>query len=292
MQGKIIKGIAGFYYVDVVESGIYECKAKGIFRKENMKPLVGDEVEIEVLDEKMKVGNLVRILPRKNELIRPAAANVDQAIVIFAVRQPDPSYALLDRFLIAMEQQDIPVVICFNKTDLSTENEVDKMKKIYQDCGYQVLSTSAERKEGIEELKKYLEGKTSVVAGPSGVGKSSITNLLQGDICMETGEISQKLQRGKHTTRHAQLIKIGEHTYFMDTPGFSSLFVQNMEKEDLQAYFPEMQNLNHLCRFQGCAHMNEPDCAVKEAVEEGNIHPIRYESYKNIYQELKEKRKY
>ena len=292
MQGKIIKGIAGFYYVDVVESGIYECKAKGIFRKENMKPLVGDEVEIEVLDEKMKTGNLVRILPRKNELIRPAAANVDQAMVIFAVRQPDPSYALLDRFLIAMEQQDIPVVICFNKTDLSTEEEVDKMKKIYQDCGYQVLSTSAEKREGIDELKKYLEGKTSVVAGPSGVGKSSITNLLQGEICMETGEISQKLQRGKHTTRHAQLIKIGEHTYFMDTPGFSSLFVQNMEKEDLQSYFPEMQNLNHLCRFQGCAHMNEPDCAVKDAVAEGKIHPIRYESYKNIYQELKEKRKY
>ncbi len=292
MNGKIVKGIAGFYYVDVVESGIYECKAKGIFRKENMKPLVGDEVEIEVLDEKMKTGNLVRILPRKNELIRPAAANVDQAIVIFAVRQPDPSYALLDRFLIAMEQQDIPVVICFNKTDLSTEEEVDKMKKIYQDCGYQVLSTSAEKSEGIDELRNYLEGKTSVVAGPSGVGKSSITNLLQGEICMETGEISQKLQRGKHTTRHAQLIKIGEHTYFMDTPGFSSLFVQNMEKEDLQSYFPEMQNLNHLCRFQGCAHMNEPDCAVKDAVAKGNIHPIRYESYKNIYQELKEKRKY
>ncbi len=292
MNGKIVKGIAGFYYVDVVESGIYECKAKGIFRKDNQKPLVGDEVEIEVLDEKMKTGNLVRILPRKNELIRPAAANVDQAIVIFAVRQPDPSYALLDRFLIAMEQQEIPVVICFNKTDLSTADEVDKMKKIYENCGYQVIATSAEREEGIGELKQYLEGKTSVVAGPSGVGKSSITNLLQGDICMETGEISQKLRRGKHTTRHAQLIKIGEHTYFMDTPGFSSLFVQNMEKEDLQEYFPEFQNWYPLCRFQGCAHINEPDCAVKDAVAEGNIHPIRYESYKNIYQELKEKRKY
>ena len=220
MNGKIVKGIAGFYYVDVVESGIYECKAKGIFRKENMKPLVGDEVEIEVLDEKSKTGNLIRILPRKNELIRPAAANVDQAIVIFAVRQSDPSYALLDRFLIAMEQQDIPVVICFNKTDLSSEEEVDKMKQIYKDCGYQVLSTSAEQGNGIDELQKYLEGKTSVVAGPSGVGKSSITNLLQGEICMETGEISQKLQRGKHTTRHAQLIKLGEQTYFMDNVDF------------------------------------------------------------------------
>ncbi len=292
MNGKIVKGIAGFYYVDVVESGIYECKAKGIFRKDNMKPLVGDEVEIEVLDEKIKTGNLVRILPRKNELIRPAAANVDQAIVIFAVRQPEPSYALLDRFLIAMEQQNIPVVICFNKVDLSTQQEVDKMKRIYQDCGYQVLATSAENNEGIEELKTYLEGKTSVVAGPSGVGKSSITNLLQGEICMETGEISQKLKRGKHTTRHAQLIKTGEHTYFMDTPGFSSLFVQDIEKEDLQEYFPEIFKWNQWCRFQGCAHMNEPDCAVKEAVTEGKIHTIRYESYKNIYQELKEKKKY
>ena len=156
MNGKIVKGIAGFYYVDVVESGIYECKAKGIFRKDNLKPLVGDEVEIEVLDEKIKTGNLVRILPRKNELIRPAVANVDQAIVIFSVRQPDPSYALLDRFLISMEQQNIPVVICFNKVDLSSQQEVDNMKIIYEDCGYQVLATSAESQEGIEILKTYL----------------------------------------------------------------------------------------------------------------------------------------
>lgn len=292
LNGKIVKGIAGFYYVDVVESGIYECKAKGIFRKDNKKPLVGDDVEIEVLDARQKTGNLIQILPRKNELIRPAAANVDQAIVIFAVRQPAPSYALLDRFLIAMEQQEIPVLICFNKTDLSTQEEVENMKKVYSDCGYQVFATSAEVNEGIDELKSCLIGKTSVVAGPSGVGKSSITNLLQEDICMETGEISQKLKRGKHTTRHAQLIKIGEDTYFMDTPGFSSLFVENIEKEDLGFYFPEFAAYHHACRFQGCAHINEPDCAVKNAVAEGEIHQIRYESYKNIYQELKDKKKY
>ncbi len=290
--GKIVKGIAGFYYVDVVESGIYECKAKGIFRKDNIKPLVGDDVEIEVLDEEQKVGNLIKILPRKNELIRPAAANVDQAIVIFAVRQPDPSYALLDRFLIAMEQQEIPVLICFNKNDLSAGPDVEDMKNAYARCGYQVLTTSAETTEGIEELKRHLEGKTTVVAGPSGVGKSSITNRLQEEISMETGEISQKLKRGKHTTRHAQLIKIGEQTYFMDTPGFSSLFVQNIEKEDLQFYFPEFRFFDKMCRFQGCAHINEPDCAVKNAVQEGTIHQIRYESYKNIYQELKDKKKY
>ena len=206
MQGKIIKGIAGFYYVDVAESGIYECKAKGIFRKEKKKPLVGDNVEIEVLDEKEKTGNLIQILPRKNELIRPAAANVDQALVIFAVRQPDPNYQLLDRFLITMEQQEIPSIICFNKKDLAEQEELDQMYQIYISCGYQVLLTSAEQEEGISQIRKILEGKTTVVAGPSGVGKSSLTNLLQEEVSMETGEISKKLKRGRHTTRHAQLL--------------------------------------------------------------------------------------
>lgn len=292
MQGKILKGISGFYYVHVVESGIYECKAKGIFRKDKMKPLVGDDVEIEVLDENEKTGNLVRIFPRKNQLIRPASANVDQAMVIFAVRQPDPNYSLLDRFLIAMEQQNIPTIICFNKQDLGTEDEVEKLKKIYSACGYQILTTSAHKEEGIAELKKLLEGKTTVVAGPSGVGKSSLTNLLQGEICMETGEISKKLKRGKHTTRHSQLITIGENTYMMDTPGFSSLFVEGIEKEQLRLYFPEIEECEGMCRFQGCVHINEPDCAVKEAVKEGKISTIRYESYKNIYDELKDKKKY
>ena len=212
MQGKIIKGIAGFYYVDVAESGVYECKAKGIFRKEKKKPLVGDNVEIEVLDEKEKTGNLIQILPRKNELIRPAAANVDQALVIFAVRQPDPNYQLLDRFLITMEQQEIPSIICFNKKDLAEQEELDQMYQIYISCGYQVLLTSAEQEEGINQIRKILEGKTTVVAGPSGVGKSSLTNLLQEEVSMETGEISKKLKRGRHTTRHAQLLTVGEHT--------------------------------------------------------------------------------
>ena len=212
MQGKIIKGIAGFYYVDVAESGIYECKAKGIFRKEKKKPLVGDNVEIEVLDEKEKTGNLIQILPRKNELIRPAAANVDQALVIFAVRQPDPNYQLLDRFLITMEQQEIPSIICFNKKDLAEQEELERMYQIYSPCGYQVLLTSAEQEEGISQIRRILEEKTTVVAGPSGVGKSSLTNLLQGEVSMETGEISKKLKRGRHTTRHAQLLTVGEHT--------------------------------------------------------------------------------
>ena len=291
MQGKIIKGIAGFYYVDVAESGIYECKAKGIFRKEKKKPLVGDNVEIEVLDEKEKTGNLIQILPRKNELIRPAAANVDQALVIFAVRQPDPNYQLLDRFLITMEQQEIPSIICFNKKDLAEQEELDRMYQIYSSCGYQVLLISAEQEEGISQIRRILEGKTTVVAGPSGVGKSSLTNLLQGEVSMETGEISKKLKRGRHTTRHAQLLTVGEHTYLMDTPGFSSLFVEGMEKEELRFHYPEFAEYEGACRFQGCVHVHEPDCAVKQAVEEGKIHSQRYQNYVSFYEELKEQEK-
>ncbi len=290
MQGKIIKGIAGFYYVDVIGSGIYECKAKGIFRKEKKKPLVGDNVEIQILNEEEKTGNLVKILPRKNELIRPASANVDQALVIFAVRQPDPNYGLLDRFLISMEQQNVPVIICFNKHDLAQE-EAEKLYRLYTDCGYQVLLTSAWKEEGIEEVKKILEGKTTVVAGPSGVGKSSLTNLLQKEISMETGEISKKLKRGKHTTRHSQLLYAGEDTYLMDTPGFSSLYLEGMEKEELREYFPEFHPYQEQCRFQGCVHIHEPGCGVKEALETGKISKQRYDNYVSFYQELKEKEK-
>lgn len=291
MQGKIIKGIAGFYYVDVVESGIYECKAKGIFRKEKRKPLVGDNVEIEILNEEEKTGNLVQIYERKNELIRPAAANVDQALVIFAVRQPDPNYVLLDRFLIAMEQQEIPVIICFNKRDLAKQQELEAMCRIYEGCGYHILTTSASCEEGIETVRELLEGKTTVVAGPSGVGKSSLTNLLQEEISMETGEISKKLKRGKHTTRHSQLLTVGEHTYLMDTPGFSSMFVEGMEKEELRQFFPEFREYEGTCRFQGCVHVHEPGCLVKEAVEEGKLSSQRYENYVSFYEELKEKEK-
>ena len=260
-------------------------------KKEKKKPLVGDNVEIEVLDEKEKTGNLIQILPRKNELIRPAAANVDQALVIFAVRQPDPNYQLLDRFLITMEQQEIPSIICFNKKDLAQQEELERMYQIYSSCGYQVLLTSAQQEEGIEQIRKILEGKTTVVAGPSGVGKSSLTNLLQGEVSMETGEISRKLKRGRHTTRHAQLLTVGEHTYLMDTPGFSSLFVEGMEKEELRFHYPEFTEYEGNCRFQGCVHVHEPDCAVKQAMEEGKIHRQRYENYVSFYEELKEQEK-
>lgn len=292
MQGKIIKGIAGFYYVHIIGAGVYECKAKGIFRKEKIKPLVGDNVEIDIISEEEKTGNINCILERKNELIRPAVANIDQAMVIFAAAKPKPNFNLLDRFLIMMEQQQVETVICFNKQDLATEEELRKLEETYQKCGYHTLFTSATKEEGVDEVKKVLEGKTTTVAGPSGVGKSSLINLLQAEIEMETGNISEKIERGKHTTRHSQLIHIKDNTYIMDTPGFSSLYLMGFEKEELKEYFKEFKEYEPECRFLGCSHIHEPDCGVKQALEEGKISRIRYDDYVAMYEELKNVKKY
>ena len=291
MQGKIIKGIAGFYYVQT-EDKLYECKAKGIFRNKKMKPLVGDNVDIDILDEEDQEGNITKIYERSNELIRPAVANVDQALIIFAAKNPKPNYNLLDRFLISMEQQHIPVVICFNKADLSTEQELAQLEETYRGSGCEVHILSVAKKEGIEEIQSLLNGKTTVVAGPSGVGKSSMINFLYPKAEMMVGEISQKIDRGKHTTRHSELFSIGDNTYLMDTPGFSSLYLTDFEKEDLKEYFAEFRKYELYCRFQGCMHLSEPDCGVKEALAEGKISSIRYESYKELYEELKQKRRY
>ncbi|MBQ2923706.1 MAG: ribosome small subunit-dependent GTPase A [Tyzzerella sp.] len=292
MQGKIIKGIAGFYYVHVVESGLYECKAKGIFRKEKMKPLVGDIVEIDILDETEKKGNITEIIERKNELIRPAVANIDQALVVFAVTKPKPHFNLLDRFLIMMESKGIPVVLCFNKKDIATEPEIQELKDIYENCGYRIVFTSAVEVENTEKLKELLRGKTTAIAGPSGVGKSSLINIFQPNANMETGSISEKIERGKHTTRHSELIWIEDNTYIMDTPGFSSLYTNEFEKEELKYYFTEFSEYEGQCRFLGCDHIHEPGCAVKQALDEGKIHPVRYTNYLEMYNELKEKRRY
>lgn len=292
MQGKIVKGIAGFYYVHVVESGVYECKAKGIFRKEKKKPLVGDNVELEVLDAKNMEGNIIKILPRKNELIRPAAANVDQALVVFAAAQPSPHFNLLDRFLVMMEQKEIPVILCFNKEDIVTEEEIERLGAVYAECGCQVLFTSALEERNIGQVKAFLRGKTTVIAGPSGVGKSSLINLLQPEANMETGSISRKIERGKHTTRHSELFSIDEDSYIMDTPGFSSLYVNDFEKEELKYFFPEFEPYEGTCKFITCDHIHEPGCSVKEAVEAGKIHTTRYENYVELYEELKNKRRY
>ena len=239
MQGKIVKGISGFYYVHVVGTGIYECKAKGVFRNRKVKPLVGDNVEIVVLDEEKHLGNVEEILPRKNELIRPAVSNIDMALVIFAAAKPNPNFNLLDRFLCMMEYQKVPVTICFNKCDLVSEEEKENLQKIYAPAGYDILFTSVKTGENIDRLKALLAEKTTTVAGPSGVGKSSLINELQTDVRMQTGAISDKIGRGKHTTRHSEIISIGQDTYIMDTPGFSSMDLPGFEKEDLWTCYPE-----------------------------------------------------
>lgn len=292
MQGKIVKGIAGFYYVHVAESGVYECKAKGIFRKEKKKPLVGDNVEIEILDEGGKEGNIIQIFPRKNELVRPAVANIDQMLVIFAAAKPSPHFNLLDRFLIMMEKKEIPVILCFNKKDIATGNVLEKIEAIYGKCGCPLVFMSVREEEGIEHVRELLEGKTTAAAGPSGVGKSSLINLLQPEANMETGDISRKIERGKHTTRHSELFLLGGDSYIMDTPGFSSLYGNDYEKEELKHYFPEFRPYEGACRFISCDHINEPGCAVKEAVEKGEIHAVRYGNYTEIYEEMKNKRRY
>lgn len=292
MQGKIIKGIAGFYYVHVEGHGVYECKAKGIFRKEHVKPLVGDDVDVDVLDEKEKLGNIRRILPRKSALIRPAVANVDQALILFAIVKPDPNFNLLDRFLIRMERQNLPTIICFNKQDIATSEEKDSLRSAYESCGYQVLFISVLENEGVESVRKLLFGKTTTLAGPSGVGKSSLINKLSPMANMETGAISEKIERGRHTTRHSEIIALGEETYIVDTPGFTSLDISEITKEELGGYYPEFLQYEPACKFRGCAHMSEPSCGVKEAVETGKISLVRYENYRMLYQELKEVKRY
>lgn len=291
MRGKIIKGIAGFYYIHTNDGSLYECKAKGAFRYQKIKPLVGDNVEITVLDEENKIGNIISLYERENELIRPAVANVDQAVVIFAIAKPKPNLNLLDRFLITMEQNGIETVICFNKCDLVSQEEKDFYESIYRTCGYKVIFTSVKENTGLEELQEQLKGKTAVLAGPSGVGKSSIINYLKPEANMEVGQISRKIERGKHTTRHSELFQLEGETFIMDTPGFTSLYVTNLEKEQLELYFPEFDQYRDKCRFQGCMHMMEPDCGVKEALKEGEISSSRYENYKIYYEEIKEKRK-
>lgn len=292
MQGKIIKGIAGFYYIHVEGKGIYECKAKGIFRKDHVKPLVGDDVVIDVLDETRMLGNISSILPRQSVLLRPAVANVNQALILFAIVKPNPNFNLLDRFLIRMERQELSTIICFNKQDIASVQEKETLRKAYETCGYRVLFISALENEGVEEVRELLSGKTTTVAGPSGVGKSSLINQLSPQANMETGPISAKIDRGRHTTRHSEIIALGEKTYIVDTPGFTSLDISEITKDELGLYYPEFAAYASSCKFRGCAHISEPHCGVKEAVETGAISQVRYDNYRLLYQELKDIKRY
>lgn len=292
MTGKIIRGLAGFYYVHVENVGILECKAKGIFRKKSMKPLVGDNVTVDLLDEDNMLGSITEILPRKNSLIRPEVANVDQAMVIFAATVPKPNFNLLDRFMLMMKDKEVPVIICINKTDTAPEEILDEIAMNYQNSGCSMLLTSTVTGDGMEELKKAITGKTTVFAGPSGVGKSSVMNKVFPEASMEIGEISEKIKRGKHTTRHSEIFSLGDSTYLVDTPGFTSLEIPDIEKEDLRYYYKEFEPYEGTCKFLSCVHLHEPSCGVKEALEQGAISKIRYQNYLQIYEEIGQRKRY
>lgn len=288
IRGRIIRGIGGFYYVYTEEEGIIECRARGKFRKDKMKPLPGDEVIISITHEKDREGSLDEICPRKNALIRPACANVDQALIIFAAASPEPHLNLLDRFLVQMHHDHVETVIAFNKIDLVSPQRREELLHIYAGSGCQVVPISVKHNENLVEIAGLLDGKTTVVAGPSGVGKSSLTNHLYPDAHMEVGEISRKIGRGKNTTRHTELVPVNAHTYLLDTPGFTSLNVMDISSQDLGAEFPEFLPYLKDCAFLDCRHIHEPQCGVKQALADGLICHERYESYLQILQELQD----
>lgn len=292
INGKILKGIGGFYYVDT-ESGLYECRARGIFRKDNVTPLVGDDVFINIVDCENKKGVLEEIKPRKSELIRPQISNVDKAFIVFSVKSPSPNLSLLDRFIVLAEKENLDIVIILTKVDLCTKEELEKIKSIYELSGYKVIEVSSKKNTNIEKVKEELKESVVVFAGPSGVGKSSLLNQIDKNFNLQTGEVSDKIKRGKHTTRHAELLKLECGGMVADTPGFSSLSLDDIEENELKDYFIEFDNFDE-CRFgHKCIHENEPNCDVKNAVEIGEISKERYESYIQLLNEKRAgKRRY
>ena len=293
INGKIIKGIGGFYYVDT-ENGLYECRARGIFRKNKITPLVGDRVSISVVDEENKKGVVEEIEKRDTELVRPPIANVDKALIVFAIKNPAPNLSLLDRFIVLAEKENLEIVIVFTKVDLDADGELlEELKSIYEVSGYKVIPVSNKLKLNIDKIKEELKENTVVFAGPSGVGKSSLLNEVDKNFELKTGEVSDKIKRGKHTTRHAELLKLECGGMVADTPGFSSLTLDDIDESELKEYFIEFDKYDD-CRFGSrCIHENEPRCAVKEAAENGEISKKRYESYIQLLNEIRSgKRRY
>ena len=285
IQGTIVKGIGGFYYVSS-EAGMFECRARGKLRNENITPMIGDEVLLEPIDSSISLGSLEKILPRKNALTRPAVSNVDQAIIVFSAASPTPNIDLLDRFLVLVAEQSLSVVLCINKIDLDLQEQYKTIQQIYTKAGYPVVLTSTKKQIGIAELKSHLAHKISVFAGPSGVGKSTLLNSVQPSLQLITGAVSEKIKRGKHTTRHVELLPLDLGGYIVDTPGFTSLTLDHINHEELQQYFREFQSSIGTCKFTGCSHTHEPSCTIKQKVLSQEIDACRYNRYKNLYEEM------
>ena len=282
MRGTIYKGIGGFYYVRT-EQGEFECRARGRFRKEHIVPMIGDEVEIDVKNGK---GTVISIYPRRSKLIRPAVANIDMIVIVAAAASPEPNVSVIDKMLVNAEINGIEPIVCINKCDLAS---AAGLKELYTRAGYRAVCVSAETGEGTYELFSLIKGRIAVFAGVSGVGKSSLLTIITGSE-LETGRVSEKISRGRHTTRHVELFATEDGGYVMDTPGFSSVEPEDISEGELAGYFPEMREMDGKCRFRGCAHMDEPDCAVKELVRSGEIAASRYESYRRLYELQRSKR--
>ncbi|RAP78701.1 ribosome small subunit-dependent GTPase A [Paenibacillus montanisoli] len=298
--GRIVKALSGYYYVKPLDASSIEepiqCRARGIFKKRGESPLVGDVVEFEETEN--GEGAVNRIMPRSSELIRPPVANVDLAVLVFSVTEPALNLQLLDKFLVHIEHAGIEAVLCLSKQDLAVDSEdaetarsaMNDVLRIYEPIGYQVLVTSSRQGEGTAALSERLQGHLAVFAGQSGVGKSSLLNALVPGLTLETNAISNRLGRGKHTTRHVELIDIGGG-YVADTPGFSQLDFAELGIEELGSCFREMRELSSSCKFRGCTHIHEPECAVLAALERGEIAPSRHSNYVLFMAEMKEKKR-
>ena len=290
MEGLIIKGIGGFYYVKT-EEGLIEAKGRGIFKKDGTTLCVGDLVEVDIISPEDKKGVINRIMPRKNCFIRPPIANIDVFAVVFAAKAPAPNFHVIDRFLVNAERHNVDPVICINKMDLVSSKELEELMAVY-DGAYKVIQMSTKTGEGVEDLLTLIKDKKTALAGPSGVGKSSILNMLHPEANMETGDVSRKTMRGKHTTRHVEIFEIEQGGMIFDTPGFTSFEIGDMEPSELKHFYPEFERLDGRCRYDDCNHLKEPDCAVKAAVKSGKINHRRYQSYVYNMEELKSRSRY
>ena len=289
-KGLITESRGGFYNVEVSPEKTYVSRARGLFRKDGTTPYVGDFVEIEIINE--DEAYIVEILPRRNYFIRPPLANVDCFIMTIAAKRPEPSLYVLDKLLVTAEYWGTSIVVCLNKEDIANDGEIGNIEEIYKDL-YKFIVTSGKSGLGISDLARAIQGKKAAFAGPSGVGKSTLLNRLHETALAETGAISEKTERGKHTTRHVELFHINENTMVFDTPGFTSLELpQYMEEDELEHLYPEMKRFLGACKFHNCRHENEPDCKVREAFEAGEIAPSRYESYLRQLKEIREQRRF